>query len=119
MLLEHKKYFVLSLLYKKIDDHIKMLDIWTQIASGEVYDPDFGGIDLIVDHLKSLSDKEIVFRYGSWVLSRDPTKGVQIFIDRCDDLFKYEQILTFLQSFGASARKEFLEHVIFRNGVQV
>lgn len=100
-------------------DYIKMLDIWIQIASGEVYDPDFGGMDLIVEYLRLLSDKEIVLRYGSWVLNRDSTKGVQIFTGRQDDLFTHEQVLHFLQSFSATARKEYLEHTVFRNNVKV
>jgi hypothetical protein len=106
-------------MYQKLNDHVKVLDIWTRISSGELYDPDFSGMDLIVHYLKFLHDKALVLRYGAWIISRDPIKGVQIFIDRDDDLFEPIQVLLFLQSFNSACRIEYLEHLIIKKGVVV
>ena len=75
---EYKRYYLLSLLCKRLEMHEKTLDLWIKMASGELVDPDFEGIPLVVEYLKTISSKDLIWRYGRWLISRDPVRGVQV-----------------------------------------
>ena len=48
---KHKRYHAQALLYKYHGDSDKALKIWTKIASGELKDDIFPGIEFIVEFL--------------------------------------------------------------------
>nr|KAJ3420128.1 transforming growth factor, beta receptor associated protein 1 [Polyrhizophydium stewartii] len=110
------RYFAQSLLYKNNKMFKAVLDLWIQLASGELADPDFVGMPLIVDLLVEISDPDLIWRYAEWVLRRDPIRGVKIFTERTDALFEPSKVLDFLESFGTRALKAFIEHLVLRNG---
>jgi hypothetical protein len=98
--------------------HSKLLDIWVRLASGELLDPAFEGIPVMVKYLNALHDKELVLKFGSWILRRDPTRGIQIYIHRKDNLFSPKEMLSYLESFGSKCRREYLEYLVFRDASQ-
>ncbi|KAJ3320254.1 transforming growth factor, beta receptor associated protein 1 [Boothiomyces sp. JEL0866] len=112
---KHKKFYALSLIYKKQNLSKNVLDLWIKITLGEYVDPDFKGISEIVDYLKVLDDKDVVLKYSNWVLRRDPSRG--IFTQRNDNLFGNEEVLDYLETFGSKARRKYLEHLILEKSV--
>ncbi|KAK6096437.1 hypothetical protein MT418_003272 [Batrachochytrium dendrobatidis] len=106
------RYFAQSLMFKAQEQYTQCLDLWIRISSGEVMDPDFIGIPLIVELLVELNDTNLIWRYAEWVLRRDPVRGVKIFIDRKDELFKVETVLEFLESHATRALKLYIEDLV-------
>jgi len=41
-------------------------------------DPDFPGIQYIVDFLSNVEDKELVWKYSKWILNEDKKLGVKV-----------------------------------------
>jgi len=41
-------------------------------------DPDFPGIQYIVDFLSNVEDKELVWKYSKWILNEDQKLGVKV-----------------------------------------
>lgn len=119
ILLRHEKYYILSLLYRHHQKPEKALDIWTKIASGELVDVEFEGISVIVDYLQKLNDKELIARFGGWVLRNDPARGIQIFIHRQDNLFEFKEVLEIMSGVGDRAKREYLENLIGKRKVKV
>lgn len=133
LLIANQKNYVLSILYMQRSMHAETLEAWIRVVSGEAIDqdfdeviachklsdPNFTGIDLIINYLKSLSDKAIVLRFGAWVLRNDTERGVKIFINRDDSLFNTDEVLTFLESFGDHPKKRFIEYDIIKLGSKV
>jgi hypothetical protein len=101
---------MLSLLFKRLKKHEETLVLWTLIASGELKDPDFEGLSILIDYLKKLCKKDLIFRFGAWVIARDPIRGVQIFLHRKDEIFEFDEILLFLDLFY-KAKTEYLEQI--------
>ncbi|KAI8897077.1 CNH domain-containing protein [Globomyces pollinis-pini] len=113
-LMDHSRYYALSLMHKSHNDSAETLDLWIKLASGDLTDPEFLGFSLIIDYLIELSDKELVLRYSNWVLRRDPTKGVKIFTDRKDNLFESEAVLVYLESFGSKPKQTYIEYLVLK-----
>ncbi|KAJ3259099.1 transforming growth factor, beta receptor associated protein 1 [Boothiomyces macroporosus] len=103
---KHKKFYALSLIYKKQNQSKNVLDLWIKITLGEYVDPDFKGISEIVDYLKELEDKEVVLKYSNW-----------IFTERKDDLFDKDEVLDYLDTFGSKARRKYLEYLILEKSI--
>eukprot|EP00842_Homolaphlyctis_polyrhiza_P005236 jgi/Hompol1/5713/HPOL_002420-RA len=108
-------YHAQSLLYKSLGMHQQAIDLWIQIASGELVDVNFTGIQAIVDLLTEMQDEDLVLRYAEWVISRDPQRGVMIFTNRNDGLFDVARILEFLEPFGSRALMSYLEYLTSLN----
>jgi hypothetical protein len=111
-------HYFASLLFKQKQLHSKVLDIWVKLVTGELVDSEFPGIQTMVDYLKQLPDKELVLKYAASVLTRDAGRGVQIFIDRKDGIFEMNQVLDFLDSYGNTAKKKYLEYVVIKQNNQ-
>jgi hypothetical protein len=116
-LIRNGYHYFASLLYKKNQKQDETLGIWIKLASGEVEDAEFPGIDSVLTYLHELSDREIVLKYASWILARDASRGVQIFINRKDVIFGVHEILSFLETYGTTAKQKYLEYLIFRDGL--
>ncbi|KAJ3085395.1 transforming growth factor, beta receptor associated protein 1, partial [Quaeritorhiza haematococci] len=113
-LVEKKRYYALSLLYKRNNLTRKVLETWIRIASHEFEDPDFEGLPLIVSFLSNVEDKELVWRYAEWVLKQDPVIGSQIFTThvRKSTLFTPDDVLDYLKPYGMQATRLYLEYLV-------
>ncbi|KAI8808400.1 CNH domain-containing protein [Cladochytrium replicatum] len=113
VLSERKKYYALSLLYKGHSQSENVLEIWMKIASGELEDPDFPGDSIFAHYLREIRDKSVVLKYADWVLQKDPTVGVQIFMDGSNkDIFDPDEVLDYLENRNQSALLIYLEYLI-------
>ncbi|KAJ3368766.1 transforming growth factor, beta receptor associated protein 1 [Kappamyces sp. JEL0680] len=108
------RHYLLSKLYKKLGQSEKVLELWVELSSGTITDSDFGGMLEIIEYLGNLSEKDTILKFGGWVLRRDPSRGIQIFIDRKDNLFEPAEILAFLETFGSRCRREYIEYLVLR-----
>ncbi|KAJ3297721.1 transforming growth factor, beta receptor associated protein 1 [Borealophlyctis nickersoniae] len=117
-LIAKEKYYAVSLLYKYNALSKKTLETWMRIASGEVTDKDFPGLGVMVDFLANESDKELLWRYGQWVLRQDSALGVQMFIDWKGPPLQANDVLEYLAPFGKPAVRTYLEHLIYTLGSQ-
>ncbi|KAJ3046910.1 transforming growth factor, beta receptor associated protein 1 [Rhizophlyctis rosea] len=117
-LLEKKKYYATSILYRQNNLLKKTLDMWLRIASEEVEDPDFPGVALIVNFLAGAKDKELVWRYAGWVLGRNVGLGVQIFTEWKGPPLDPDDVLEFLKPFGIQGGKMYLEFLVGKGGQQ-
>jgi hypothetical protein len=108
----YHQYHTMALLLQKHQVHSRALSIWNRLAIGELADTAFPGLEIIVSYLRKLSEKELVLRYGGWLLRRDSSKGVQIFVNREDNVFETTEVLEYLESFGTKATTEYLEALI-------
>ncbi|KAI8905923.1 hypothetical protein EDD86DRAFT_193341 [Gorgonomyces haynaldii] len=107
-LLSHEKYFCLSLLLQKTNLE-KTLDLLKKIATGELQDPDFPGLDTVIDLLINTRDMKLVKKHCEWILRRNPVKGIQIFTQRSN--FDPKQVWEYLEPFGLRAKRAFLLQV--------
>ncbi len=59
------------------------LSLWTRLYDGDLKDPQFPGLGVIVDCLCCIFDKRLLFQYAAWVLKHDAVEGVLIFKRHC------------------------------------
>jgi hypothetical protein len=95
--------YVLSMLYKQRGEYTKTLDIWIKILKGEIISSEFT-LEQIIELLTQLSDKDDVLKYARMVLNRDCVRGVQIFINRTDNVFTQTEVLEFIELWKTSKR---------------
>lgn len=115
LLEEHKRLYVLSRLYQSRRNYPKVLETWRRIISGE---EDLGCefIDGELEMRKYLTkrDRKLVEEYGTWLASRNPKLGVQVF---ADDTAKVKlepaEALLILREKAPNAVKEYLEYLVF------
>ncbi|XP_013380315.1 transforming growth factor-beta receptor-associated protein 1 [Lingula anatina] len=113
----HQRQYALGLLYRYHGDHEKALQIWTRIASGELKDGQFPGIDFIIEFLANLSNHELVWKYVDWALERSQEKGVKIFTERPEDEPQTERmrpdtVIDYLHRFPRAVIA-YLEYLVF------
>ena len=75
-------------------------------------DTTFPGISIIIDLLCTINDKDLILKYGLWVLRHDPARGISIFISRKDGLFDHQEILNHVKIAGRKAQKLMMEHLV-------
>ncbi|KAJ1559696.1 transforming growth factor, beta receptor associated protein 1, partial [Nowakowskiella sp. JEL0078] len=112
ILLERKRYYALSLLYKRHGLSRKVLEIWVRILSNEFEDTDFGGLPELVNLLNQLTDKDLMLEYTNWVLKKDPLVGANIFTQKNSVSFDPDEVLNHLEPFGTATVGIYLEFLV-------
>ncbi|XP_034381601.1 transforming growth factor-beta receptor-associated protein 1 homolog [Cyclopterus lumpus] len=80
---KYHKYFALGLLYHYNGQDSAALQLWIQVADGDLQDSTRADLyEYIVDFLCSSSNLDLVWKYADWALRKDPTMGVNIFRKR-------------------------------------
>ena len=115
LLEQHKRLYVLSRLYHSRRNYAKVLETWRRIISGE---EDFGGefLDGELEMRKYLTkrDRKLVEEYGTWLASRNPKLGVQVFADDSAKVkIEPPEALRILREKAPDAVKEYLEYLVF------
>ncbi len=83
LLIENERYYVLSRLYQSRGMVENVLETWTKMIDGTWPDDEFqNGEERMKDYLIKIRDANLVFRYGMWLVKRNPTVGVQVCILR-------------------------------------
>jgi len=115
LLEQHKRLYVLSRLYQSRRNYAKVLETWRRIISGE---EDLGGefLDGELEMRKYLTkrDRKLVEEYGTWLASRNPKLGVQVFADDSAKVkIEPPEALRILREKAPDAVKEYLEYLVF------
>uniref|UniRef100_A0A914ZRK7 CNH domain-containing protein n=2 Tax=Parascaris univalens TaxID=6257 RepID=A0A914ZRK7_PARUN len=118
ILMEHRKYYELYLLYERRSLHQKALTLLRERAHipGTV----LSGCGLTVQYLQKLGNAnlDIIFSFASWVLHDDMDAGLSVFT--CDEVevreLDRERVLQFLTHECVAAVIPYLEHIIFEWG---
>uniref|UniRef100_A0A8C2W8K2 Transforming growth factor, beta receptor associated protein 1 n=1 Tax=Cyclopterus lumpus TaxID=8103 RepID=A0A8C2W8K2_CYCLU len=75
---KYHKYFALGLLYHYNGQDSAALQLWIQVADGDLQDSTRADLyEYIVDFLCSSSNLDLVWKYADWALRKDPTVGYQ------------------------------------------
>ncbi|OUM69866.1 hypothetical protein PIROE2DRAFT_57124 [Piromyces sp. E2] len=112
ILKEKNKYYAVGLLYESKGLFQKALDIWIKIESKQLRDPDFPGIQYIVDFLSNVEDKELVWKYSKWVLNEDQKLGAKIFMSEKHNDLDPSNVVFYLEKHWNEASLIYLEHLI-------
>ncbi|TPX33574.1 hypothetical protein SmJEL517_g03540 [Synchytrium microbalum] len=120
ILTEKKRFYALSLLFKKHGLIQEALDIWIKIASKEYDDPDFGGMGQIVDFLHTVEDSEIIWKYAEFVLKMDSAQGIRIFTEEttAESRFKPDDVIEYLLQHHRPSLSTYYEYLIHQRGIQ-
>jgi len=77
-LVDLKKYSALALLFKSRGESSKALDTWSKLASKQLTDPDFTGLDEAVSFLGSVEEESLIWKHAPWLFVADPSKAVEV-----------------------------------------
>lgn len=124
LLEQFKRLYLLSRFYhhnnKAAEKFSKVLGVWRRILEGEA---DEGGEFLDGDnevrkYLTKVRDQALVEEYGSWLATRNPRLGVQVFADdRSRVKFEPTHAVAVLKEKAPGAVKEYLEYLVFEQKV--
>jgi len=104
-------YHAAALLYSESSGLKRQaLQLWSDIGSNKYKDGERNGIDETVEFLSHhYEDQELVFLFSSWVLRKQPAKGILIFTNSNNLLsLNPERVLGHLDSFDPNKRFKFI-----------
>ncbi|KAK6754836.1 hypothetical protein RB195_013678 [Necator americanus] len=109
----------LFILYESRKKHEMALELLRSQSQDPDSDPFFHGLEKIVAYLQTLGNThlELIFKYTRWVLDKDVTAGLEVFIGEESDLARNldrQAVLTFLRSHCVASVIPFLEHIIYK-----
>ncbi|XP_051918602.1 transforming growth factor-beta receptor-associated protein 1 homolog [Hippocampus zosterae] len=119
---KYQKYFALGLLYHCNGQDPAALQMWIRVADEELQDstrPDL--FEYIVDFLSYTADVDLVWKFATWALHKNPTTAVHIFTKRSDGKAQSdmnpEDVITYLERHG-EALLLYLEHLVHERRIQ-
>ena len=116
LLQEFRRLYVLSRLYQSRRMSNKVLETWKRIITGEA---DAGGElkdgeNEVRRYLVQIRDQTLFEDYGTWLATRKPTIGVQVFTDDKSKVrLPPNQVVQLLKLRAPDAVKVYLEHLVF------
>lgn len=122
LLERYHRLFVLSRLYQSRKIYGKVLRTWQRISNGEKEDDTDITVAAVEVHVrKYLSkqrDPQLVEEYGSWLASRNPSLGIQVFSDNSAKVkLEPDKVVQLLKKRAPNAVQDFLEHLVFSKNV--
>lgn len=122
LLERYHRLFVLSRLYQSRKISGKVLRTWQRIANGEKEDDSDVTVAAVEVHvrryLSKLRDPQLVEEYGSWLASRNPSLGIQVFSDDSAKVkLEPDKVVQLLKKRAPNAVQDFLEHLVFSKNV--
>lgn len=122
LLESYQRMFVLSRLYQSRKMAKQVLATWRRIVEGE---EDKGGdltssaVDMQVrKYLVRIRDVQLVEDYGSWLASRNPELGVQVFADDSSRVkLDPPHVVELLKARAPGSVQEYLEYLVFTKNV--
>lgn len=119
---KYHKYFALGLLYHCNGQDSTALQLWIQVADGELQDSTRSDLfEYVVDFLCCCPNLDLVWKYADWALQKDPVLGVHIFTKRVihkdqSDL-NPDEVVTYLEK-HSKAQLLYLEHLVLERRTQ-
>ncbi|KAI9311094.1 CNH domain-containing protein [Dichotomocladium elegans] len=114
ILSEKKKYKELVDLYNTKGLHANALDLLAKL--GQQTDGALRGVLPTIRYLQrlGLDQFDLVLKYSTWVLQKDPTHGMAIFIDDLAEVetFPRDRVLKHLESISKDLEIQYLEYII-------
>jgi vacuolar protein sorting-associated protein 3 len=122
LLERYRRLFVLSRLYQSRKITGKVLRTWQRIADGEKDDdPEVTvhGVEVHVrKYLCRVRDAQLIEEYGSWLASRNPSLGIQVFADDSARVkLNPDEVVNLLKTRAPNAVQNYLEHLVFSKNV--
>lgn len=122
LLERYHRLFVLSRLYQRRKIYGKVLRTWQRIANGEKEDDTDITVAAVEVHVRKylpkLRDSQLVEEYGSWLASRNPSLGIQVFSDDSAKVkLEPDKVVQLLKKRAPNAVQDFLEHLVFSKNV--
>ena len=122
LLEEYNRLFVLSRLYQSRKMSGRVLETWRRIADqGTEADPDFTASAAeahMRKYLVRIRDEQLVEEYGTWLASRNPTLGIQVFSDDSSRVkLDPPSVVRMLKERAPDAVQDYLEHLVFAKHV--
>ncbi|KAJ3021163.1 transforming growth factor, beta receptor associated protein 1 [Thoreauomyces humboldtii] len=111
LLVEAERYFALNVLLQSCGRLADVVEIYRRLAIGEVTDPDYPGVDSVIELLRHLDDATLVLEATTWLLNIDLPLTVEFLIDRIDNLYSKEEVATQLRNHSKAAYIMFLERM--------
>ncbi|GAD98256.1 TGF beta receptor associated protein 1, putative [Paecilomyces variotii No. 5] len=114
----YNRLFVLSRLYQSRKMSKNVLKSWRRIVEGE---KDLGGevtpegVQIHMrKYLVKIRDTQLVEEYGSWLASRHPALGIQVFADDSGRVkLEPAEVVALLKKQAPNAVQVYLEHLVF------
>ncbi|XP_059470664.1 transforming growth factor-beta receptor-associated protein 1-like isoform X2 [Neocloeon triangulifer] len=104
-----------ALLHKQSKNNELALEYWARLASGEIQDDSFQGMDFFAECLANTKDMDLVWRHAAFVLDKDEESGAKIFTCRSTDQnhipLDVDKIAEYLQKYPR-ALVNYLEYIV-------
>lgn len=118
LLERYRRLFILSRLYQSRKISGKVLRTWQRIADGERDDdPEVtaAGVEVHVRrYLCKIRDVQLIEEYGSWLASRNPSLGIQVFSDDSARVkLDPDEVVKLLKHRAPNSVQDYLEHLVF------
>eukprot|EP00794_Sanderia_malayensis_P017009 gene17009-18722_t len=123
---QYKRFHALALFHCNRNEQDKAMEIWKRLADGQDLDLSFLGFDFLVEFLSSsVENHDLVWNYATWLLGKEESAGVKVFIDRpwkaiTNDGSKLhpESVVEYLSKFPIALRI-YLEHLVLHRNIEV
>ncbi|KZT59571.1 hypothetical protein CALCODRAFT_493514 [Calocera cornea HHB12733] len=116
--LETNHYGALVRLYNKLGQEVKLLDALVNIVDGVWEEDDVPNpVAKVAELVQASRDRDVVQKYGLWLLRTDPVLGLKLFTTRDPKrAVKIDEqlVLDEMMSFDESVGEQFLEWLIFQ-----
>jgi len=112
---ENEKHYALSLLYKSKGLAGQALDLWKQMTKKQLLDPDFAGLEVVINYLALIEDERLIWEHSNWVFEYNPILAVKIFTSSREKLYlQPSKVLQFFASMtlDEEVQKIYLEDLI-------
>ncbi|KAK5966093.1 hypothetical protein GCK32_013567, partial [Trichostrongylus colubriformis] len=119
ILLNENRLPSLFILYESRKKHEMALELLHKQFLEPDADPFFHDLERTVGYLQTLGNThlELIFKYARWVLDKDVSSGLEIFIGEESDVARNldrQAVLAFLRSHCVAAVIPYLEHIIYK-----
>ncbi|KAG7448550.1 uncharacterized protein BT62DRAFT_929636 [Guyanagaster necrorhizus] len=114
------QYNALCMLYRKSNDHKKLLEVWAKLAEGEWTDEDI--TDPLSDMIMLLTekkDRQLTQQWGIWLTKIDPERGLKLLTSqntskRREKLEDDSALLKQISEANPAAGSQYLEHLVLQ-----
>jgi len=98
--------------------HREALELLQEIGTGATIASDVDAVEAALEVLAEAEDARLAFEHGRWLLVQDPARGLAAFTSARAAALDAEEVLEYLQHYGAGATLAFLEHLVYGRGVE-
>jgi len=118
-----ERHHALALFYCHHNQPAQALGVWKRIIHQEVKDPNFPGMEYVVNFLSSLQDSELLWNHVPWLMEKNQDIAVKVFTNRSadassdDEKMKPDLIVEYLQRFPIALQR-YLEYLVYDKNLE-